>query len=50
MRFLTRNMLCGVTVAEMGSQKGTYTTEGITVLCEALKRSTTLTSLHLPVA
>ena len=38
---LANNMLCGVTP----SGNGTYTAQGINVLCEALKSTTTLTSL-----
>ena len=37
-RSLDDNRLCGVWV-ECYEQKGTYTTEGITALCEGLKGS-----------
>ena len=37
-RSLSHNRLCGVWT-EWGEQKGTYTTEGITALCEGLKGS-----------
>ena len=37
-RSLSDNLLCGVWT-ERGQPKGTYTTEGITALCEGLKGS-----------
>ena len=36
---LANNSICGVTTDFMGRQQGTYTAEGITKLCEALKGS-----------
>ena len=36
---LTGNHLCGVTVDSYGRTQDTFTTEGITALCEGLKQS-----------
>ena len=41
---LAGNALCGL-IPSGFSTSGTYTAEGITALCEALKSTTTLTSL-----
>ena len=42
---LANNSLCGLNIDQYGKMSGTYTVEGINVLCEALKSTTTLTSL-----
>ena len=41
-RSLADNALCGIKYG-----RGTYTAEGVNALCEALKSTTTLTSLNL---
>ena len=46
---LASNRLCGLYYAKFGLVKGTYTTEGITELCEGLKGSA-VTSLKYAVA
>ena len=46
---LADNSICGVTTGVMGRQQGTYTAEGITKLCEALKGSA-VTSLECAAA
>ena len=42
---LASNALCGLRTDAFGKTSGTYTAEGINALCDALKSTTTLTSL-----
>ena len=44
---LANNSLCGKYANEHSNVRGTYTAEGINALCDALKSTTTLTSLNL---
>ena len=46
-RSLAENALCGIQSGVPGIQSfhGTYTAKGVNALCEALKSTTTLTSL-----
>ena len=43
---LAGNVLCGLTYDEDGDLEGTYTAEGIIMLCDALKVNATLASLE----
>ena len=42
---LANSALCGLYIDQYGVVHGTYTAEGINALCDALKGTTTLTSL-----